>query len=325
MKSQPPPGDPELARSIRQRRRRRRQIRRRRLAAGCAFAAMLSGATGALASPGSTGGAAPAAAATHRSPAQTISITCASPALGGGLPAMVYLPAGYRGSRRRYPVVYFLHGLPANPTSYQHEGFIAGALVQARRSAIVVTPQGARSANSDREYLDWGSTENWPRAISHDLVACIDRRYRTIANRHGRVLAGLSAGGYGAANIGLRSLSTFAAVESWSGYFQATNPDGTETLELGSAQADQDAAVPDGKPLERALVHYPSYIGFYVGEQDDLFLKDNENYTSQLGAAGVPHTFHVYPGGHSVTLWAGEAPNWLTWALEALAHPPKVS
>ena len=63
-------------------------------------------------------------------------------------------------------------------------------------------------------------------AIAHDLPHCIDERFRTIHNRFGRALVGLSAGGYGAFNIGLRNLSMFAAVESWSGYFVATNPAG---------------------------------------------------------------------------------------------------
>jgi dipeptidyl aminopeptidase/acylaminoacyl peptidase len=38
-----------------------------------------------------------------------------SRALGGTLPFTVYLPPGYATSSRRYPVIYFLHGLPASP------------------------------------------------------------------------------------------------------------------------------------------------------------------------------------------------------------------
>jgi S-formylglutathione hydrolase FrmB len=145
---------------------------------------------------------------------RAVPIDCPAPALGGSLPAMVYLPPGYRHGNRRYPVVYFLHGLPAGPDAYRTLGFVASAIAAAPHTAIVVIPQGARSAGEDREYLDWGPTEDWPRALARQLPACIDRRYRTIASRNGRVLAGLSASGYGALNIGLRHLATFAALES---------------------------------------------------------------------------------------------------------------
>ena len=77
------------------------------------------------------------------SPARTVSITCPSPSLGGQFPTLVYLPAAYDSSSRRYPVVYFLHGLPANPQSYTQNAFVAHALVSADEQAIVVAPQGA--------------------------------------------------------------------------------------------------------------------------------------------------------------------------------------
>ena len=253
------------------------------------------------------------------SPAKTLSLSCPSPSLGGALPTLVYLPAGYASSTTRYPVIYFLHGLPANPTSYEYNGFVANALATARRQAIVVTPQGARSQNSDREYLDWGATENWPEAISHDLVSCIDQRYRTIANRGGRALTGLSAGGYGAFNIGLRTLSVFGAVESWSGYFAATNPAGTAVLNLGTSDADAAAAVPTDAQLAAELSRYPSYIAFYVGAQDPHFVQDNQSFDATLTAGGIAHVFATYPGGHSMTLWRAEAPTWLANALNYLA------
>lgn len=254
-----------------------------------------------------------------RAAAETASINCRSPSLGGSLPAAVYLPAGYRGGSRRYPVVYFLHGLPAGPNSYTNNGFVAGALAGSGRRAIVVAPQGARDQNSDREYLDWSPTEDWPTAITDDLTHCIDKRYRTIANRTGRALIGLSAGGYGAFNIGLRSLQRFGAVESWSGYFVATDPTGYHVLNLGSAQANANATVPRGPGLRAAQTTWPSLIAFYVGDQDDRFLDMNKQFNAALNQSRVAHTFRVYPGGHSASLWYSQAPHWLGMALDALS------
>ncbi|HEY6526716.1 MAG TPA: alpha/beta fold hydrolase [Solirubrobacteraceae bacterium] len=257
-------------------------------------------------------------AAAARSPARTLTAVCKSPALSGTIPARVYLPSGYA-SGRRYPVVYFLHGLPAGPTSYQQNAFVASALASAGEKAIVVAPQGSRDADSDREYLDWDAAEDWPQAISEDLTTCIDARFHTIPGRDGRALVGLSAGGYGAMNIGLRNLERFGAVQSWSGYFVATNPAGTQVLKLGSPQADAAAKVPRGAPLKSQLQTQPTQIAFYVGRQDSRFLTMNRQYDASLSKTGIAHIFHTYPGGHSLTLWRSEAPTWLGWALSYLA------
>ena len=195
---------------------------------------------------------------------------------------------------------------------------MSAELAAAGRHAIVVAPQGARTDGSDREYLDWDRGENWPQAIAHDLVSCIDSRFRTRRNRYGRALIGLSAGGYGAFNIGLRHLDTFAALESWSGYFAATNPDGTKVLNLGSAQANNEATVPSGANVTRWLKSWPTLLAFYVGAQDSRFLRMNQAYDAALTRSRATHTFRVYPGGHSSSLWRSQAATWLGMALDAL-------
>jgi enterochelin esterase-like enzyme len=256
----------------------------------------------------------------RHSPARTLSITCRAPALGGQLPAQIYLPPGYQTQGPGYRVVYFLHGLPSSPQSYTQNAFVAQSLLAAHEPAIVVAPQGARSPEEDREYLDWSPDENWPQAISRDLTSCIDRRFHTIANRHGRALIGLSAGGYGAFNIGLRNLATFGAVESWSGYFVATDPSGRHVLNLGSPEAQRAGTVPDGAGLAAELTRSPSLIAFYVGEADDRFADMNQGFDATLRRNHIPHIFRTYPGGHTGALWQAQAPIWLSMALGYLAR-----
>jgi putative tributyrin esterase len=290
----------------------------RRLATALAFGAVTLIVFGIVAGAVLAHRSAPHARPGTPSPARTVSIVCRSPSLGGTMPALVYLPSGYS-SGRRYAVVYFLHGLPANPVSYQQNAFVAAALASAGEKAIVVAPQGARGVGSDREYLDWDAAEDWPQAISHDLPACIDARFHTIAGRDGRALVGLSAGAYGAMNIGLRHLDQFGAVQSWSGYFVATNPAGTKILDLGSRRANAAAMVPRDTGLKSRLQSLPAQIAFYVGLQDDRFLAMNRQYDAALRRAGISHIFRTYQGGHSLTLWRSQAPRWLSWAIDYLA------
>ena len=156
-----------------------------------------------------------------------------SVALGGRVHARVILPAGYDDvPHRRYPVVYFLHGLPGSSSSYQGNDWLLDAIQQAG-PAILVLPQGARDSDTDPEYLDWGVGRNWATYVSTELPGYIDAHFRTLARREGRAIVGVSAGGYGAAVTGLNHLGRFSVIESWSGYFHPTDPTGTRALARG--------------------------------------------------------------------------------------------
>src|ERR1051326_4392626 len=156
---------------------------------------------------------------------------------------LIAVPDGYATSGLRYPVVYFLHGLPASPTSYQTLTWVSDALEQTGRQAILVVPQAASSTVSDPEYHDWGPGKNWETALASELTKYVDAHYRTIANRGGRAIVGYSAGGYGAAILGVHHPAEYSVIESWSGYFRPTDPTGQKTLDVGSKTDNDDASV----------------------------------------------------------------------------------
>jgi enterochelin esterase-like enzyme len=133
-------------------------------------------------------------------------------------PGYVYLPPGFDASKR-YPVVYLLHGLPGDPTEYvdgtqlgqfADSGIAGGTL----RPFIAVIPAAGSDARYDGE---WAGA--WETALVTRVVPWVDGHLPTIAAPAGRVIAGLSAGGYGAVNIALRHPTVFGVTESWSGYF----------------------------------------------------------------------------------------------------------
>jgi enterochelin esterase-like enzyme len=243
-----------------------------------------------------------------------------SPAVDGRLHLAVYLPADYGTSTKRYPVVYFLHGLPAASSAYQGSNFLADALDRTGRQAIIVAPQGARDNDSDPEYLDWGPGRNWETAITRDIVRYVDSHFRTIATRRGRAIVGLSAGGYGAVLLALHHLQSFSVIESWSGYFHPTNPAGTAPLDLGSARANAHASAHSFvSALKRSFARTPTFFAFYVGRADTRFHDENVQLDRELDGAGVGHVFRVYPGGHQQSVWQAHATAWLDLALGHLA------
>ena len=245
-----------------------------------------------------------------------------SPAVAGRLRLAVYLPANYATSGKRYPVVYFLHGLPAVAGSFRGADFLARALASSGRRAIIVAPQGARDNDSDPEDLDWGPGRNWETAITRDVVGYVDSHLRTISTREGRAIVGLSAGGYGAVMLALHHLPAFSVVESWSGYFHPTDPAGERALDLGTARANAKAnAHAFVKTLRRGFARRPTFFAFYVGSGDARFRDENRVFHRELAAAGVPHLFRIYPGGHEQSVWVAHAQRWLAVAVDHLARP----
>jgi len=231
----------------------------------------------------------------------------------------VYLPADYDAGTKHYPVVYFLHGLPAGSNAYRGVDYLQRALDAVRRPAILVAPQGARDGDSDPEYLDWGPGRNWETAVGVELPRFVDSHFRTIRSRRGRAIVGLSAGGYGATLLALHHLDAFAVVESWSGYFHPTDPSGTRPLDVGSAAANARATAHTFvRQLRAAFEARPTFFAFYVGAGDARFRGENLLLDRELRAARVPHVFHVYPGGHDATVWSAHATAWLRLALAHL-------
>lgn len=238
-----------------------------------------------------------------------------SVALNGEVHARVILPASYDDlPHRRFPVVYFLHGLPANASAYRGNTWLADAMPKVGQ-AILVLPQGSRDSDTDPEYLNWGSGRNWESYIARELPSYIDAHFRTIRSRAGRAIVGLSAGGYGATIVGLHHARTFSVIESWSGYFHATDPTGTQPL------AREPAA--NAHNLFGSLKGTSTFFAFYVGRSDDRFLAENRQAHRELAAARVPHVFEVYAGKHETALWKAHAVAWLRLAVGHLAAPTR--
>jgi S-formylglutathione hydrolase len=133
----------------------------------------------------------------------------------------VYLPAGYsKNATRRYPVVYFLHGYTDSDDKYlgstRHWMKMAPVLdsvfaAKGAQEMIVVMPN-AYTRYQGSMYSNSITTGNWEDYIAQELVAYIDKHYRTIAKSTSRGLTGHSMGGYGAFRIGEKNPTVFSSV-----------------------------------------------------------------------------------------------------------------
>jgi enterochelin esterase-like enzyme len=135
-------------------------------------------------------------------------------------PVVVYLPPSYaRDTTRRYPVLYFLHGYTATAEAYVKSlaipDSIDRAIAAGSREMIVVIPD-AFTKYSGSMFSNSPTIGDWETFIAQDLTTFIDKRYRTIASREGRGLAGHSMGGYGTMRIGMKQPGSFAALYAMS-------------------------------------------------------------------------------------------------------------
>ena len=126
----------------------------------------------------------------------------------------IVVPRSYASSDRRYPVLYLLHGLTQNFQAWgrQGVGFYAPLF-----DMIIVMPDGGNSW-----YVNWAESEggqknDWEDHIVRDVIGHVDANYRTIAQREGRAINGLSMGGYGGLTLGLRHPDLFVSIGSHSG------------------------------------------------------------------------------------------------------------
>ena len=150
----------------------------------------------------------------------------------------------------------------------------------------------------------------------------VDSHFRTVADRQGRAIVGLSASGYGAVLLALHHLQSFSVIESWSGYFHPTNPAGTAAIDLGSRAANAHASAHSFvSTLRRSFARHPTFFAFYVGREDKRFRAENVRLDRELDAAGVGHVFRIYAGGHEQSVWQRHAAAWLNLAARRLAGP----
>jgi S-formylglutathione hydrolase FrmB len=163
-----------------------------------------------------------------------------TPALGVEKKYVVYLPAGYEASGKRYPVFYYLHGLGGDETNWVESGKIDQAADALGLQAIVVMVDGDDAfyvngvgpVDYDKCLADGAGLfmpghesrrttcvrkRDYDTYITKDLLAHIDATYRTIKSREGRAIAGLSMGGFGALHLSMRHPELFSAAASHSG------------------------------------------------------------------------------------------------------------
>lgn len=168
----------------------------------------------------------------------------------------VYLPPSYsRDTRRRYPVVIFLHGYTATAEAYVRTLDLPraadNAIAGGAREMIIVLPD-AFTAYSGSMYSSSVTTGDWESYVADDLVDYIDGHYRTLARRESRGLSGHSMGGYGTVRIGMKRPDAFGALYAMSSCCLLIDPArGGDVVMRAARERAAAAPAPEAAPRGR--------------------------------------------------------------------------
>jgi len=238
-----------------------------------------------------------------------------SDSLGKELKFAIQFPPSYeRDTKRRYPVLYFLHGMFGNEREFERRG-VAAAVNKLRDGGrigefIIVSPAGENSF-----YLNAKNGARYEDAIMKDLIPYIEKTYRVISTPSGRAIQGISMGGWGALLLAFKYPGMFSTVTTHSAalFTELPHPSGNDRRSQFMLQVigkifgdppDEDffrSVNPMFVAEQNAAAIKKSGIKVYFdcGEQDRYgFQESNKVFDDKLTKLGIAHEFHLFPGNH---------------------------
>jgi S-formylglutathione hydrolase FrmB len=232
--------------------------------------------------------------------------------LGESVHYCVMLPPDYDAataghSPRRYPVIYFLHGLGDNEqTLFKGGGW---DLIQDLRQKgqvsdfLLVAPEGRRtfyinSADGRVHYSDF---------FIREFIPYIESHYSIRRERSARAISGFSMGGYGALRFAFAYPELFSSVSAQSAALIAEPPRQAESGLLGTVFGNpidvphwnQNSPFVLAKRNRAQIRASGLSIYFNCGSKDEFgFDQGAEELHRQLQAEDIRHEYHLYPGNH---------------------------
>jgi len=250
----------------------------------------------------------------------------ASKLMARDMPYRVIVPVGYEEKTNlglRYPVVYLLHGLTGHYTNWVEKTKLIE--YAANHKLIIVTPEGDNGWYSDSVTV---ATDKYESYIVKELIPEIDTKYRTLANRENRIIAGLSMGGYGSIKFGLKYPEMFSLVGSFSGALGVTAFTEKTAGAIGKGidaimgAEDSDSRKSNDifkmvRELTPEKVKALPYIYQSCGTEDFL-IQNNRDYLKLLNDMKVSHEYREHPGIHDWVFWEDQVREFLDVAERRL-------
>jgi hypothetical protein len=252
-------------------------------------------------------------------------------------PLTVYLPPGYDGSGRAYPVVYVIQGFTGqvgmwrNQTAWRpsYPDLIADLFADGDVPPVIVVFVDAWTRLGGSQFVDSPATGRYHSYLCDEVVPFVDARFRTLPEARHRAITGKSSGGYGAMITPMLRPDLFGALATHAGDALFENCHQTEFANCArtlrdSYDGDWDAFVADffsgrivgTKSTDHELIEMYAYAAAYSPTPDgrvelpfdDLGLPIPELWDRWLAADPVrmvPGHAEAVRGLHSLWIDAG--------------------
>lgn len=225
-----------------------------------------------------------------------------SPAMKKNIKAVVIRPDNYA-VVKELPVVYLLHGYSGNYSDWiqKAKGFEKAADLY---TIMIVCPDGGFGSWYWDSPVDPGF--QYETYISNELISWIDNKYKTIKNRKGRAITGLSMGGQGALYLAFRHQDVFGASGSMSGGVDIRPfPDNWDMAKRLGNYSEQPERWEKHSVINMLYLLRPNALQLIIDcGTEDFFYRVNENLHQQLLMRNIPHDFIARPGAHNWPYWS---------------------
>ena len=216
----------------------------------------------------------------------------------------VYTPPSYESNTsKRYPVLYLQHGGGESEASWIWQGkinYIADNMIadgQCEEMIIVMNngysfyPDGG--GHSARGCID--------EVITKDCMPFIDKKYRTIAEREYRSMAGLSMGGFQSQCTVFNNLEYFSSVGIFSAHLYINNGEDDYTPLLSNKEEFNSKM---------------KLLFLSAGEQEEGLVKSHKKAFSTLDDMGIKYRYYTTPGYHEWQVWRYSAREFLSYLFK---------
>ena len=228
----------------------------------------------------------------------------------------VYLPDGFEGSAKEYPVVYLLHGLYGVYSDWENLGrmkFVADELISSgeAKEMVIIMP----NAGHPDVHHEWNGYFNMPGWNYEDfffkeLIPAVEKKYRCVGDKAHRAVMGLSMGGGGSTvycQMHPDMFSSCYAMSAWldnTGDTQGSDIDPNDKLYIVGKSVHEHSALDfidnaDEETLERLR----SVKWFIDCGDDDFLLELSVNLHLKMRKAKVKSELRVHNGVHNWEYW----------------------
>ncbi len=222
----------------------------------------------------------------------------------------VYLPAGYGEKEKTFPVLYLLHGLTDTHTAWRDKGNVQAIATEIfatgkAQEMVIVMPDAGTTFDGYFNVPGW----QYEDYFFQELIPHVEGKFRIIADRQHRAIAGLSMGGGGATGYALRHSSMFSSAYAMSALMGMVENSwishDTNSRRMAFVRSVIDNSnIGYVKNATGQQCKDIATVRWFIDVGDDDFLFDNNmDFIKEMRGKRIPYQLRVRDGGHTWQYW----------------------